>query len=168
MSMQIPFVGALIYRDRQNEREFLVQTRWKPERDPIYSGTLEFPAGVLDIPYESVFDALSREIKEETGLTLKSVIQNDKTRILSTGRGDAIIGFRPFCCVQQLELGKPWVGFIFLCEVEDGKPVPQESEVRDIRWMPEKDLKEIFLHRKQELFGLELPAWEYYFCDSLK
>ena len=68
--MQIPFVAGLIYKNVGEQREFLVQTRWKPEGDPVYSGRIEFPAGVLDVEYESVFDAIAREIHEETGLAL--------------------------------------------------------------------------------------------------
>jgi len=65
----IPYVGGIIERKNSEGTELLIQTRWKPNRDPLYSGTLEFPAGVLDKPFEDVFEALKREIKEETGLT---------------------------------------------------------------------------------------------------
>ncbi len=161
--MQIPFVAGLIYKNTNEKREFLIQTRWKPQDDPVYSGTIEFPAGVLDIEYESVFDAVAREIHEETGLTLKSFIGNDKTEIMTSNGNDAVIGFRPFCCIQQLKSGKPWVGFIFLCEVNDGPFTPQTEEVRNIRWIPELELKNLFACNKNSFFGLELPAWEYYF-----
>lgn len=165
MSMQIPFVAGLIYKDVNEKREFLIQTRWKPEKDPIYSGTIEFPAGVLDIEYETVFDAVAREIREETGLTLNSFIEKDCTTIMTSNGDDEILGFRPFCCIQQLKSGKPWVGFIFLCEVNDGPFIPQSEEVRDIRWMPEHELKKLFNSEKSAFFGLELPAWEYYFRE---
>jgi hypothetical protein len=34
-------VSAIIERERDGEIEVLVQTRWKPSKDPEYSGTLE-------------------------------------------------------------------------------------------------------------------------------
>src|SRR5689334_9887987 len=111
--MARPYVGAIIERDTANGPEVLIQTRWKPERDPVYSGTLEFPAGVLDIQYENIFVALAREIKEETGLTLAKIINENKTEIYSPKGNDASFGFKPFCCTQQLKNGKPWIGFIF-------------------------------------------------------
>lgn len=46
----IPYVGGIIERKSNDGVEVLIQTRWKPNRDPIYSGTFEFPAGVLDKP----------------------------------------------------------------------------------------------------------------------
>ena len=61
-------VSAIIEREHNGEKEILVQTRWKPERDPLYSGTLEIPAGGMHV-YENVYDAVKREVLEETGLT---------------------------------------------------------------------------------------------------
>lgn len=163
--MCIPYVGGIIERTNNGEVELLIQTRWKPERDPIYSGTLEFPAGVLDKPFESVFDALSREIKEETGLELKNIYDKSITKEFSPKGNDKSVGFRPFCCTQQLIEGKPWIGFIFLCEVEDGEIVSQESEAKDARWIKKTELKEIFEKTPERLFTLEIPAWEYYFKE---
>jgi SAM-dependent methyltransferase len=132
-TMAIPFCGAIIEREHNGEREVLLQTRWKPSRDPVYSGTLEFPAGVLDHPYENIFDTMAREIREEAGLELVSVRGQDRTKELTTGRDDAAFGFRPFCCTQQLKNGKPWVGFIFVCTVEPGEPKVQVSETKDVK-----------------------------------
>jgi hypothetical protein len=74
-----------------------------------------------------------------------------------------VIGFRPFCCVQQLKNSKPWVGFIFVCEVEPGEPTAQLSEAKNARWMPISEVKAIFNNSPEQLFALELPAWKYYF-----
>ncbi len=63
-AMTIPYCGAIVEREQNGEKEILMQTRWEPHRDPVYSGTLEFPAGVLDKPFEDVHDTLAREIKE--------------------------------------------------------------------------------------------------------
>src|SRR4030095_1345693 len=56
-----PIVSAIIEREHDGEKEILVQTRWKPERDPLYSGTLEIPAGGMHV-YEKVYDAVKREV----------------------------------------------------------------------------------------------------------
>lgn len=165
-SMAIPYCGAIIEREQNGEKEILMQTRWKPHADPVYSGTLEFPAGVLDKPFEDVHDTLAREIKEEAGLTLKAIKQDQRTHTLSTGRGDQIIGFRPYCCTQQLKNGKPWIGFIFVCEVEPGEPTAQLSEAKDAKWMKASEVKAIYENSPEKLFGLELPAWQYYFDEA--
>jgi 8-oxo-dGTP pyrophosphatase MutT (NUDIX family) len=159
----IPFVGAIIEREHNGNTELLLQTRWKPEKDPVYSGTLEFPAGALDEVFENVYDTLAREIHEEVGLTLKCIKNDSQTKVYSPKGDDASFGFKPFCNVQQLKNGLPWVGFIFLCEVEDGEIVIQESEARDTKWFAKEEVKKLFENEPERLFTLELPAWEYYF-----
>lgn len=161
----IPFVGGIIERKVNNEIELLMQTRWKPDRDPLYSGTFEFPAGVMNYTYENVYETLKREIKEETGLELKSITEDSKTKVYSPKGNDASFGFRPFCCVQQLKEGRPWIGFIFLCEVEEGVPNAQVDEVKDVKWMKQSEVKQLFEHEPEKLFTLEIAAWEYYFNE---
>jgi SAM-dependent methyltransferase len=164
-TMAIAYCGAIVEREQDGEKEVLMQTRWKPHADPVYSGTLEFPAGVLDKPFEDVHDTLAREIKEEAGLTLKTIKNDSRTSPLSTGKDDSIIGFRPYCCTQQLKNGKPWVGFIFICEVEPGEPTAQLSEAKDAKWMKVSEVKSLYENSPDKFFGLELPAWHYYFCE---
>ncbi len=159
----ISYVGAIVERNKNGVKEVLLQTRWMPHYDKLYSGCLEFPAGKLDVPYENIYDALAREIKEETGLILKCVKSDNKTKIYNAKKTDQSFGFRPFCCTQQLKDGKPWIGFVFICKVEDGEPVSQLSEAKDVQWLLVSEVKEIFLKNPKKLFGLELPAWEYYF-----
>ncbi|MBI5220899.1 MAG: NUDIX domain-containing protein [Candidatus Liptonbacteria bacterium] len=160
----ISVVSAIIERDGIDGKEILVQTRWKPERDSEYSGTLEIPAGWMD-KYENVYKALKREILEETGLVVTKVIPDIKTSIHGP-RNDASFAFVPFCCQQQLKGGKPWVGFVFLCEVEVGEPKPQADEVKDIRWMKKEELKKIFDGNPEKIFTLQLGVLEYYFKNT--
>lgn len=162
LSHAIPYVGAIIERDNNGSKEVLLSTRWKPNSDPLYSGTLEFPAGVLDQPYESVYATIAREIKEEVGLTLKSIKGDSKTKSYSPKGSDEIVGFRPFCCTQQLQDARPWIGFVFVVEVEEGEPEPQLSETRDTKWVPVDEVRHLFDTAPDKFFGLELPAWDYY------
>lgn len=161
----IPVVSAIIERVRDGKTEILVQTRWKPERDPIYSGTLEIPAGWIDV-YENVYDALKREILEETGLVVTKIKPDIQTQKHSTEKNDQSFAFKPFCCQQQLKGGRPWIGFVFLCEVEDAEPMVQEEEVRDIRWMGKDKLREIFTKTPEQIFTLQLGVLDYYFSHE--
>jgi len=160
-----PVVSAIIERNHHGVTQVLIQTRWKPQSDPIYSGTLEIPAGWID-EYENVYDALRREVLEETGLVIKKIKSDSQTNLHSTMKNDASFAFRPFCCQQQVKGGKPWIGFVFLCEVEDGDPVPQESEVKDIRWMDKDEFKKMFTEHPELIFTLQLGALEYYFLNT--
>jgi 8-oxo-dGTP pyrophosphatase MutT (NUDIX family) len=161
--MAIPYVAAIIERENNGEKELLIQTRYKPNSDLLYTGTFEFPAGTLDKPYENIFDALAREIEEECGLKLKSIKSDSKTKTFQTDKDDAVFGFQPFCCTQQLKNGKPWIGFVFICEVEDSDPITSSNESQDVRWINAKEMKQIFTESPNSLFSLELPAWGYYF-----
>lgn len=51
-AMAIPYVGAIIERENHGTAEVLIQTRWKPQKDPLYNGTFEFPVGTLDKSYD--------------------------------------------------------------------------------------------------------------------
>ena len=157
----IPVVSAIVERMKDGEKEILIQTRWKPERDPEYSGTIEIPAGWIE-RYENVYDAIKREVFEETGLKVKTISPDIQTSLHSP-RDDANFAFVPFCCQQQLRGGKPWIGFVFLCEVEDGEPREQESETRNVRWIKVSELKKIFDETPEQIFTLQLGVLEYYF-----
>lgn len=140
--------------------EILVQTRWKPDRDPLYSGTLEIPAGGMHV-YENVYDAVKREVLEETGLRVTSFYPDVRTKTYAP-KDDDCFAFIPFCCQQQLKGGLPRVGFVFLCQVEDAEPVPQHDEVRGIRWIKVVELRKIFEDTPEKIFTLHLGVMEYY------
>src|SRR5262245_13597407 len=96
LDVNVPIVSAIIEREHQGEKEILVQTRWKPDRDPLYSGTLEIPAGGMHV-YENVYDAVKREVLEETGLRVTSFYPHMHTKTY-TPKDDDCFAFVPFCC----------------------------------------------------------------------
>ena len=162
----LPFVGGIIERRHEGKLQVLVQTRIVPlQYKSIYHGTLEFTTGRLDKLYENVYDALAREIYEETGQKLKRIINDSQTEIVSPQKIDGAFGFRPFCCLQQLKDGRPWVGFIFRCEVEDSTLVDQPSETKDVHWHDAADIKNMVANSPEKLFTLDIPAWQYYFDE---
>jgi 8-oxo-dGTP pyrophosphatase MutT (NUDIX family) len=103
--VNVPIVSAIIERDHDGEKEILVQTRWKPDRDPHYSGTLEIPAGGM-YRYENVYDAVKREVLEETGLRVTGFYPDIRTKTYAP-HDDDCFAFVPFCCQQQLKGGLP-------------------------------------------------------------
>jgi len=162
METNIPVISAIIERNNNGTTEVLIQTRWKPNRDPIYSGLIEIPAGWIDC-YENVFDAVKREVLEETGLTISSIKQESRSKIYKGKNDDENFAFMPFCCQQQLKGGKPWIGFVFICEAAAGNPVANPDETRDPRWMPKSELQKIFTENPEKIFNFQLGALEYYF-----
>jgi 8-oxo-dGTP pyrophosphatase MutT (NUDIX family) len=161
-------VSAIIERVHNGQVEVLLQTRWKPDRDPIYSGTLEIPAGGIH-KYENVYDALRREVREETGLRVLRITPDIRTEEFAP-REDGAFAFVPFCCQQQTRGGMSRVGFVFICEVEDKPPVAKPDEAQDIRWMTRADLKRLIATRPERIFTFQLGALNYYLnhCDEEK
>jgi 8-oxo-dGTP pyrophosphatase MutT (NUDIX family) len=94
----VPNVSAIIDAGGARLGEVLVQVRWKPGIDPVYSGTFEIPAGGIGLD-ESVYDALKREVLGETGLRVTGFRPDVRTRTHSH-RGDDVFAFVPFCCQQ--------------------------------------------------------------------
>ena len=160
LNINCAVVSAIIERDRDGNTEILIQTRWKPERDPVYAGMIEIPAGGMD-RYENVYDAITREIFEETGLHVTQFKPDIRSPIFSNQDADCF-AFVPFCCQQQLKGGWPRVGFVFRCEVEDQEPTPRPDEVKDIRWVTKSELKEIITNTPEKVFTLQLGVLHYY------
>jgi len=148
-------VSALLERTVDNEKQLFVQTRFKPNSSPTYLDTLEIPAGGVD-PYENVYDALKREVKEETGLDVIKIIDDYSTGILENRPGDKSMAFRPFLCQQMTESngGLPWYGFVFRCEVK-GEVTMQKEEAKDPVWMTIPELKVFIDTKPQDVFSLQ-------------
>ena len=164
----IPFVAGIIEREHDGQLQMLIQTRVQEHAFATYTGTIEFVAGVLDVRYEHVYEALAREIHEETGLTLISVIDDLQTVVwTSAGGADAAFGFRPFCCTQQLRGGYPWIGFIFRCRVTGDSPLGEVGETKDVRWQDARAVKQLFRASPGRFFPLEVPALDIYFRECV-
>ena len=110
-------VSAILTRKRNTVTEVFLQTRWKPDTSPTYSGMFEIPAGGVDT-YENVYDALRREVKEECGLEITKIIDDYQSPIAEPRPNDKSFVFKPFICQEALETngGLPSIGFPSLCE----------------------------------------------------
>jgi 8-oxo-dGTP pyrophosphatase MutT (NUDIX family) len=155
-------VSAIIEKSEDGKRYIFVQTRWKPQASPMYLGLLEIPAGGID-SYENVYDAIRREVREETGLEITRFIDDDQTSVIEARPGDTSLAFRPFICQQVLETngGLPWVGFVFRCETTDTIRM-EPSEAKDPRWITIDELDEIVTKTPERVFSLQIATLRYY------
>lgn len=159
--LALPFVSAIVEREINGEKEVLLQTRWRPHAEWNYHNTIEIPAGVLDKGFENVIDAVKREVKEETGLDVVKIVGLEKSKTYSPNN-DASYAFKPFVCSQQLKGGLPWVGFAFVCNVEEGELKHQDDETRNVKWVKKKELKDLFEKNPEKFFTLHLGTLEMY------
>lgn len=95
----IPAVGAIIVKRDAGEEFILVQNRRKNNGDGT-DGLLEIPAGKVR-EYENIFEALRREVREETGLHLTKVRGEEDRQFLNID-GNKTIAFAPYCVTQNL------------------------------------------------------------------
>ena len=85
-----------------------------------------------------------------------------KTKIHSP-KEDGSFAFQPFCCQEQIKGDKPWIGFVFICRVEDKEPKAQQEECRNVRWIRKSELKKIFEESPEKIFTLQLGVLDFYF-----
>ena len=155
-------ISAILEKEENGIRKIFVQTRWKPNVSPTYSGLLEIPAGGIE-GYENVYDALKREIKEETGLDIVRVIDDFQSAVEYSRPNDSSFIFKPFICQQVLETngGLPWIGFVFRCVVQ-GEIKMQISEAKDPRWITIDELEGLLTDSPESIFSLQYTTLKYY------
>lgn len=161
-SLARPVISAILEKEKNGKRVIFMQTRWKPKISPTYSGLLEIPAGGIN-GYENVYDALHREVKEETGLDIVRIIDDYHSEIIQTRLNDSSHVFKPFICQQVLETngGLPWIGFVFRCEVK-GNITIQKEEAKDPRWISLEELEKILIKTPKKIFSLQYSTLLYY------
>ncbi|MEK7564532.1 MAG: NUDIX hydrolase [Patescibacteria group bacterium] len=163
----IIFVSAILERMDGDVKKVFLQTRWKPKITRKYSGLLEIPGGRID-SYENVFDAVSREVKEECGLKVVAFRNFFRERFFRVDEFEKTMVFQPFMCQQVLNEndGKLWFGFVFICEVE-GEPKMQKDETKDPMWASIDELKKLLKKQPEKIFPHQYQALKFY-VDTTK
>ena len=154
----IPAVGAIIVKKLENEELILVQTRDKNNTDGT-DGLLEIPAGKIR-EYENIFDALRREVWEETGLHITR-IQGEEKGIFLDICGNKTIMFAPYCVTQNLSGAYSIILSTFICEAE-GELLERTNETENIRWMKKDELKKIVDNSPESIFLMHVNALRKY------
>lgn len=90
---------------------------------------IEIPAGKIR-EYENIFEALRREVKEETGLIITK-INGEELSTLSAINGNKVISFQPYCVTQNLSGAYSLILNTFLCEA-DGILAESTNETQNI------------------------------------
>lgn len=118
---------AIVQRDTPDGREIVIQWRDIPGQEAH-----ELPGGRVE-PYESFFQAVRREVLEETGLSITRVEGQDGRRVLIDPTVFQVECFQPYAVYQTLHGPVDSMGVFFLCWA-DGEPAVQGDLTRNVRW----------------------------------
>ncbi|ALF24502.1 NUDIX hydrolase [Fusobacterium nucleatum] len=155
----VPCVAAIIEKIVNNEKYILIQTRQKKDGAET-NGMLEIPAGKIR-EYENIFEALKREVKEETGLTITKILGEDR-QVSNLIDGNEVISYTPYCVTQNLSGVYSIILNTFLCEAE-GELLSETNESQNIHWMKIEDLKKNLKNNPEKIFLLHINALQKYF-----
>jgi len=154
----IPGVGGIIVKEIDGIRNILIQTRVKP--DALHEdGLLEIPAGKIR-EYESIFDALKREIKEETGLDVTE-ISGESLSTIYEENSYCVINFMPFSCSQNIIGSYPIMVFVFICKVK-GELLPFSDESKNYKWMPVSELRRLLMDSPEIFYPMHVDTLKKY------
>jgi 8-oxo-dGTP pyrophosphatase MutT (NUDIX family) len=154
----IPGVGGIIIKEIDGEQNILTQIRVKPNA-PHENGLLEIPAGKIRA-FESIFEALKREIKEETGLDVVEILGENLASIYERNCYK-VISFMPFSCSQNLIGDYPVMVFVFICRAE-GELLPFSDESKCYKWMAMTEIKRIIADTPQYFYPMHVDTLRKY------
>lgn len=155
----VPCVAAIIEKITNNEKYILIQTRQK-EDGAETNGMLELPAGKIR-EYENIFEALRREVKEETGLSITKILGEDN-QISNFIKGNEVISYTPYCITQNLSGAYSIILNTFLCEAK-GELLTETNESQNIHWIKIEEFKKILKNNPEKIFLLHINALQKYF-----
>lgn len=147
---------AIIERITPAGAEILLQMRNKP-----YEGGLRFelPGGRVE-EFESLVDALRREVREETGLELVE-IDGLETRIETNGVDSNVECLQPFAVYQTLRGPVDSIGIYFRCRA-DGQLLDAGDETVRPRWMPVPEIDRLLSENPQQFSFVDRAGLFFY------
>ncbi|BDF70834.1 DNA mismatch repair protein MutT [Oscillospiraceae bacterium] len=153
-----PAVGAIIEKEEQGVAYILLQRRQKAGGGET-NGLFEVVGGKIR-EYENIFDALRREVWEETGLTVTEISGEERAERVSVG-GATVISCEPFCVTQNLSGIYSLIINTFLCRAQ-GTPVHSTNETQDIHWARLDAVRELVEQHPEKLFPMDVIALKKY------
>lgn len=159
-----PAVGAIIEKVSNDRRYILIQDRNK-NNDGIETGMIEIPAGKIR-EYENIFDALRREVWEETGLNITEIV-GEEEKVVSFNSGYETISYLPFYSTQNLSGGYSIMLQTFICHAE-GELLKQTNETINIRWELLSDVESMLETNPEKFYPMHINALRKYIIKNCK
>lgn len=158
----IPGAGGIITRECDGVEHILFQERCKPDA-PAERGLLEIPAGKIRA-FECIYDALRREIKEETGLDVVEILGESAAAVYQH-HAYKVVNFTPFSCAQNIEGAYPIMVFVFLCRVR-GEMLPSTDEAVNYRWISVRELEDALRNHPEQFYPMHVDTLRKYIAST--
>lgn len=153
-----PGVGGILEQNINGQIHILIQERYKDDA-PVENGLIEIPAGKIRA-FESVYDCLRREIKEETGLNVENIEGEDESTLVELN-GYKVLNYSPFSNSQNLEGYYPIMVQVFICKVS-GELLQESAESKNIRWISLKKLDELIAKNSSMFYPMHIDTLKKY------
>ena len=147
---------AIIERNEHNGQEILVQVRNKPHEG---GKSIELPGGRFE-EFESLFDGLRREVREETGLEL-SFIEGFDTRIETNGADTNVECMQPFAVYQTLRGPVDSMGVYFRCRAE-GELLDFGDDTESPHWVTVSKIERLMNDDPNQFSFIDLAGLVFY------
>ncbi len=147
---------AIIERSSATGTEILVQVRNKPREG---RKSLELPGGQVR-DFESLVEALRREVKEETGLDVIAV-EGLETRIATNGPNTSVECLTPLAVYQTLRGPVDSMGVYFRCRAE-GELLAHGDESEAPRWVPVSRIRTMFAENSEQFSWVDRAGLQFY------
>ena len=157
----IPGAGAIIISGDGLGQKILLQERCKQDA-PQETGMLEIPAGKIR-EFESVYDTVRREVKEETGLDIVKILGENESTVYESG-GYRTLHFTPFSCSQNIQGIYPIMVFVFICSAR-GELMCSSDEAKNFKWVDRQALFRLVNETPERLYPMHVDTLRL-FLDS--
>ncbi|WP_020615499.1 NUDIX hydrolase [Paenibacillus daejeonensis] len=148
---------AIIERTSEHITEVVIQRRTKADMPQA----LELPGGQIE-PFESIIQALIREVKEETGLDVYEV-EGLETKVDTIGINPSfeVECLQPFAAYQTIKGPVDSIGYYFRCKAE-GTLLSSGDDTAEVCWIPVPELHQLFTENPLQFSDVDRAGIKFY------